>query len=406
MSHKTRPNPFPLILNVLLLSSCGEEGPTEPAEPVVFQRTYGGPNWDAGFSVQQTSDGGYVIAGGTSSFGVGGSYDVWLIRTNRSGDTLWTRTYGGSGTEIAYGVQQTADGGFIISGYASSVATASDDAYLIRTDPSGIVIWSQAYGDTLQESALSVQQTSDGGYVFAGRSDSYGSSSADVLLVKTDNSGGVLWTRSYGGAGWDEGSSVQQTADGGYIVVGSTDSFGANQIDVYVVKTNSSGDTLWTRTYGGGGGDVGSSVRQVPDGGYLIVGSTGSFGAGTDDVYLVRTDASGTPLWTKTYGGSSPERGYSVWHTSDGGFIISGSTESYGGGSFPFVYLIRTNSSGDTLWTRTYGGTAGDQYGLYVQQTSDGGYIVVGHTESFGAGSEDVYLIKTNEKGLGPAGVR
>ncbi len=153
----------------------------------------------------------------------------------------------------------------------------------------------------------------------------------------------------------------------------------------------------WIRTYGGPNYDWSNSVQQASDGGYIISGSTNSFGAGSYDVYLVKTDSQGDTLWTRTYGGSHDDRGYSVQQTSDGGCIIAGYTSSFGEG-YDDVYLIRTDASGDTLWTRTYGGTAND-YGYSVQQTSDGGYITGGYTSSFGAGVWDVYLIKTDANG-------
>jgi hypothetical protein len=180
----------------------------------------------------------------------------------------------------------------------------------------------------------------------------------------------------------------------GYIIAGYTNSFGAGNSDVYLIKTNSAGDTLWTRTYGGGEDDVGYSVQQTTDGGYVIAGYTNSFGAGNSDVYLIKTDASGDTLWTRTYGSNNNDYGYSVQQTEDGGYVIAGYTRFYSD-----VYLIKTDSLGGTLWTRTYGGVDND-YGYSVQQTTDVGYVIVGLTESFGAGYSDVYLIKTDPDGI------
>jgi hypothetical protein len=305
-----------------------------------FERAYGGIADDFGYSVQQTSDGGYIVAGNTISFGAG-SHDVYLVKTNSSGDTLWTRTYGGASYDYGYFVQQTSDSGYILAGYTNS----------------------------------------------------FGAGSYDVYLVKTNSSGDTLWTRTYGGTGRDAGASVQQTSDGGYIVAGYTNSFGAGAYDVYLVRTNSSGDTLWTRTCGGADNDGGNSVQQTSDSGYIVAGYTESFGVGSGDVYLVKTNSSGDTLWTRTYGGASYDRGYSVQQTSDGGYIVAGSS-NFVGATPGDVYLIKTKSSGDTLWTRAYGGASYDR-GYSVQQTSDGGYIFAGETYSFGAGAYDVYLIKT-----------
>jgi len=361
-----------------------------------WERTYGGSDDDYGESVAQTSDGGYIIAGKTSSFGAGYS-DVYLVKTDCDGDTLWTRTYGGSYNDGGYSVAQTSDGGYIIAGYTDSFG-GERNVYLVKTDAAGNTLWTRNYGGSDDVVGLSVAQTSDGGYIIAGWTTSFGAGESDFYLVKTDGDGDTLWTRTYGGSSGDYGYSVAQTSDGGYIIAGATSSFGAGNYDVYLVKTDAAGDTLWTRTYGGDADDVGYSVTQTSDGGYIVAGETYSFGTGwTQDVYLIRTDMSGDTLWTRTYGGIDNDCAYSVIQATDSGFIVAGYTNSIGAGYFDF-YLIKTNSSGDTLWTRTYGGS-NDDYGRSVAQTSDGGFIIAGGTSSFGAGGEDIYLIKTDSLG-------
>jgi hypothetical protein len=362
-------------------------------------RTYGGTISDWGLAVQQTADGGYIVAGYTGSFGAGNA-DVYLIKTNAQGNTLWARTYGGNSDDWGRSVQQTADSGYIVVGHSMSIGTGGDDVYLIKANASGDTLWTRTYGGTSRDDGYSVRQTVDGGYIIAGCTYSFGAGYADVYLIRTDPSGDELWTRTYGATSLDWGNSVQQTGDGGYIVVGSTNSFGTGGVDIYLVKTNVSGDTLWTRTYGGTDDDWGNSVQQTLDGGYIVAGYTHSFGAGTPtrpNIYLIKTDAKGDTLWTRTFGGSSDEEGNSVQQTSDGGYVIAGYTESSGAG-FEDVYLIKTNAAGDTLWTRTLGGPHGD-VGNLVQRTADGGYIIAGFTSSFGAGGADVYLIKTDSSG-------
>jgi len=358
-----------------------------------WERTFGGAVQDYGYDVRQTSDGGYVVAGMTNSFGAG-SYDVYLIKTNASGDTLWTRTYGGADYDYALSIQLSSDTGYIISGGTYSFGGGGDDVYLLKTNASGDTLWTRTYGGASHDYGSSVRQTSDGGYIIAGTTFSYGSGSGDVYLLKTNATGDTLWTRTYGGTNEENGISVQQTSDSGYVIAGFTCSFGAGSYDAYLIKTNASGDTLWTKTYGGTGLDVGYSVQQTTDGGFIIAGSTNSFGNG-DQVYLIKTNASGDTLWTKTYGGTSLDYGQSVQQTSGGGYIIAGATWSSGDSSQ--TYLIKTNASGDTLWTRTYGG-ANPDLARSVYQTSDGGYIVAGQTRSFGD-SDQVYLIKTDANG-------
>jgi hypothetical protein len=356
-----------------------------------WQRTYGGTGDDESRSVQQTTDGGYIVAGYTGAPSPV-PYQIYLIKTNASGDTLWTRTYGGTGDEWGYSVQQTTDGGYIVVGRTYSFGN-NEEVYLVKTNSFGDTLWTKTYGGTGDEWGSSVQQTQDGGYIVAGDASSFGNI-RQVYLVKTNASGDTLWTRNYGGASDDWGRSVQQTTDGGYIVAGGTTSFG-NGSQVYLVKTNASGDTLWTRTYGEMSEEYGFSVRQTSDTGFIVAGVTRSFG-NYIQVYLVKTNASGDTLWTRNYGGTTEDEGWSVQQTTDGGYIISGYTGSFGVDYYQ-VYLVKTDASGDTLWTRTYGDTL-DDGGYSVQQTTDGGYIVAGYTYSIGNYNQ-VYLIKTDANG-------
>ena len=245
------------------------------------------PGDDEGYSVQQTADGGYIIAGTTESFGAGRG-DVWLIKTDASGDSLWTKVIGGSRDEVGWSVQQTSDGGYVVAGYTESFGTGDADVWLIKTDASGDTLWTKTHGGPAGEEGKSVQQTSDGGYVITGYTHSFSAEGADVYLIKTNAQGDTLWTRTFDGGGDYWGGSVQQTADGGYILTGIT---GGGGQDVYLVKTNAQGDSLWTRRFGGSANDGGYSVVQASDGGYLISGFAASFGSGRYDVYLVKTDA-------------------------------------------------------------------------------------------------------------------
>jgi hypothetical protein len=353
-------------------------------------KTFGGSGNDEGWSVQQTSDGGFILVGWTWSFGAGG-FDVWLIKTDADGNKLWDRTFGGRGSDYGYSVQQTRDGGFIIVGDTASFGAGWADVWLIKTDANGNKQWDRTFGGSGLDSGSSVQQTSDGGFILVGDTASFGAGGFDVWLIKTDADGNKLWDRTFGGGGSDWGSSVQQTSDGGFILVGYTTSFGAG--DVWLIKTDADGNKLWDRTFGGGGSDWGSSVQQTSDGGFILVGYTASFGAGGFDVWLIKTDADGNKLWDRTFGGGGSDWGSSVQQTSDGGFILVGWTWSFGAGG-PDVWLIKTDADGNKLWDRTFGGSMVDR-GFSVQQTSDGGFIIVGATTSFGAGDYDVLLIKS-----------
>jgi len=359
-----------------------------------WTKTYGGGNYDRGYCVQLTGDGGYIVGGITSSFGPG-DYDYYLIKTDASGDTAWTRTYGTSAEDADVGVVVISGGAYAVVG-SSRPDTLSGDIWLLKINSSGDTVGSMKYAGGTGQYGYWIQPTPDAGYIISGNTKSFGAGSHDIYLIKTDSIANSLWTKTYGGAGYEAGWA-QPTLDGGYVICGWTNSFGAGSDDVYLIKTNSSGDTLWTRTYGGAANDEGSQVIQTTDSGYVIAATTYSRGAGNSDIWLIKTNSSGDTLWTKTFGGASYDEGYSVEKTTDGGYIIAGQTQSFGAGSSD-VWLLKTNASGDTVWTRTYGG-AGNDLGFMTHQTSDGGYVVTGSTNSFGAGADDVYLIKTDANG-------
>jgi len=358
-----------------------------------WTKTFGGGSDDFGFSVEQTTDGGYIITGSTYSFG-NGAADVWLIKTDVNGDEEWNQTFGGSDEDEGIGVQQTTDGGYILTGYTQS------DVWLLKTDSQGNEEWNQTFGEiggSNTDTGNSVQQTTDGGFIIAGWTHSFGNGWSDVWLIKTDSNGNEEWNKTFGGSGSDYGFSVEQTTDGGYIITGWTDSFGNGSYDVWLIKTDSNGNEEWNQTFGGTNSDVGYSVQQTDDGGYIVTGYTNSFGNGGYDIWLIKTDSNGDSLWTKTYGGISGDGGFSVQQTTDGGYIITGYTNSFGNGAND-VWLIKTDSNGNEEWNQTFGGSD-DDWSSSVEQTTDGGYIITGYTDSFGNGVADVWLIKTDSNG-------
>ncbi len=381
----------PALIIIVILSCLAfvSESACQAPGDTLWTRTYGGTGDDSGNFGQPTADGGYIFVGQTKSFGAG-DWDVYLVKTDASGDTLWTRTYGGIDSDIGTSVHQTTDTGYIVAGFTRSFGAGGDDVYLIRTDPLGNTLWTRTYGDTGNDGVICVQQTTDGGYVGTGWTTSYGAGGYDVYLIKMDASGDTLWTRTYGGSQDDYSYSVQQTADGGYVIGGQSESFGLGDDDMYILKTNASGDTLWTRTLSLG--EWAYSVQQTTDGGYIVAGWTDYFLPDSSDIYLVKTDAFGDTLWTRTYGAQGSDGATFVRQTRDGGYILTGWTTSYGAGVYD-IYLVKTNAAGDSLWARTYGG-AGYDTGVSIHQRSDGSYILGGWTTSFGAGNYDFYLLR------------
>ena len=253
------------------------------APPLQWQKTFGGNYDDSGNSVEQTSDGGYIIAGVANSYLVVGKSDVYLIKTDSAGNMLWQKTFGGNGGDQANSVEQTSDGGYIIAGYTRPYGAEHEDVYLIKTDSNGSMQWQKTFGGNGGDQANSVEQTSEGGYIIAGYMMPYGGK-ADVYLIKTDSAGNMEWQKTFGGSRDDFGSSAQQTSDGGYIIAGATSSFDAGRYDVYLIKTDPNGNSTWQKTFGGTSSDHGSSGQQTSDGGYMIAGGTRSFATGYPDV--------------------------------------------------------------------------------------------------------------------------
>jgi predicted secreted protein len=364
---------------------------------VVFERTYGGAQEDKAFTVLQLSDNGYIVGGQTRSFGAG-STDLWLVRTDANGDTIWTRCFGGaqddSGTAVAI-----APDGFLFMGQTASFGAGGSDIWLIKTNAAGDTQWTRCYGGPGPERYGSLIRLQNGEIVLCGATASSGAGGMDVWVVKTDASGNQLWAKTYGGAGDDVGLGITPTSDSGFVVCGYTTSYGAGNGDCWVLKLTAEGDTQWTRTYGGPQPDGAGCAIETP-GGYVIGANTMSFGAGGWDLYAVGITATGDTLWTKTHGGQSDDWGFGGSETADGNVVLSGYVEE--SPSDRDVSLGKFVPGGSLAWARTYGGPNVDE-GRGCALTSDGGFCIAGSTNSFGAGDHDFYLVKTDS--LGNVGV-
>jgi len=392
-----------LLLMFPMPAAGGEMAAPPDSRSVVeeWSQTFGGSDHDTGYSVAQTSDGGYIITGDTSSYGAGLN-DVYLIKTDANGNEEWYQTFGGTEQDYGKSVAQTDDSGYIITGYTFSFASYCD-VYLIKTDASGNEEWSQTFGGSGANMGYSVAVCSDGGYVIAATTSCYGAGSYDAWLIKTDADGIQEWSRTFGTTNDDYGRSAIQTSDGGYVITGYTFSYGDGSANAWLIKTDTSGNEEWNEIFGGVSGDYGESVAQTSDGGYVIAGNSYSFG-GTGQVYLVKADASGNEVWSNTFGGEyASDAGHSVAVAPDGGYIIAGTTYSYGPG-YGKMWLVKTDASGNEEWNEYFGGSNYED-GLSVAVTSDGGYIVTGDTGSYGSGGSDVWLVKVGESDTTPPAV-
>jgi hypothetical protein len=362
-----------------------------------FCKAIGGKNDDGGNSLIQTSDGGYAIAGVTISFGAG-SEDVYVVKLDAHGNLQWTKTIGGKNWEWGYSLIQTSDGGYAITGATTSFGAGGYDVYVVKLDANCNLQWTKTIGGPETEEGRSLIQTSDGGYAIAGYTESFGAGEWDVYVVKLDAKGNLQWTRTIGGKKLEVGVSLIQTPDGGYAIAGYTKSFGTGEWDVYVVKLDAKGNLQWNKTIGGPAHEIGFSLIQTSDGGYAITGATRSFGAGGTDVYVVKLDANGSLQWTKTIGGKKEDGSTSLIQTSDGGYAISGVTNSFGPGGGD-VYVVKLDANGNLQWTKTISAKNKNLIQSSIIQTSDGSYVIAGTTRSFGSGRRDVYIVKIDKNG-------
>lgn len=359
-----------------------------------FQSAIGGSSADAGKCIISTTDGGYAIAGNTKSYGVD-SGDVYIVKLNSSGGIQWTKTIGGPSYDGASCIIQTNDGGYAVTG---RTGYWTFEMYIIKLDSSGNVQWTKKASYSLFDQGYSIIQTSDGGYAISGRSVD-GSFNYAGWLLKLNSAGAVQWSKTIDGF-LDGTYSVVQTNDKGYVLSGATGMFGSGSSDLYVVKLDSIGNVSWKRTIGGTGDEQlfpSSKIVKTNDGGFALAGFTNSFGAGGNDVYIVKLGSNGTLQWTRVVGGPGEDRGNNVIQTSDHGFVIAGETTSFGAGNSD-AYIMKLDSNGVLVWTRTTGG-AGDDAAYSVVQTSGGGFLLTGSTASYGSGNGDVYLFKLTSTG-------
>ncbi|MFX1254288.1 MAG: hypothetical protein ACFFCZ_21940 [Promethearchaeota archaeon] len=315
------------------------------------------------------------------------------MKTDSNGRSQWNQTYGGGEDDEAYALLQTTDGGYILAGRTGSFGTGGYDYWLVKTDSHGIPQWDRTYGGAKNDSAWALIQTTDGGYALTGETDSYGARDLDWWLVKTDSQGILQWNRTYGGRDDDSAHALIQTPDGGYALGGWTGSFGAGWSDFWLVKTDRQGIPQWNRTYGGGDYDYARALIQTPDGGYALAGWTKSYGAGDYDYWLVKTDSNGTIQWNQTYGGVRSNYARALIQTPDGGYALVGTTTPSGAGSID-SWLVKTDGNGIPQWDRRYGGVGYDSAYALIQ-TPDGGYALGGWTTGYSAGDYDFWLVKT-----------
>ncbi|PKL86656.1 MAG: hypothetical protein CVV22_00775 [Ignavibacteriae bacterium HGW-Ignavibacteriae-1] len=434
--HKWTNIPRPTSEQCLIRVSQGggllNSDPNDHSPQVEWQKTFGGSGFDIAYSIQETSDVGYIVAGSTWSKDGDitenkGMSDVWILKLKFDGTLEWQKTYGGSKQDGAYSMQETSDGGYIVAGITESYGgdisqkNGSWDLWVLKLSTDGKIEWEKTYGGSGQEGANSIQETRDGGYIVAGYT---GSKNGDIIenkgwwdmwVLKLSIDGTLEWQKTFGGSGRDHAQSILQTIEGGYIVAGYTSSNDGDVtekngiFDVWVLKLGFDGNIEWQKTYGGSLSDTAQSIQVTSDGGYIVAGySTSNDGdvtenKGQSDLLVLKLRIDGSIEWQKTYGGSDIDRAYSIQEALDGGYIVTGHSFSIDGdvtenkGSSD-IWLLKLRTDGSIEWQKTFGESE-SEVAKSVKVTSDGGYIIAGSTalsvlSSGGSGLRDVWVIK------------
>ncbi|MDR2352832.1 MAG: T9SS C-terminal target domain-containing protein [Deltaproteobacteria bacterium] len=427
---------FLAIIFLLVFFTSVVKAENSPAN-IEWQKSLGGSENDEVSSIQQTSDGGYIIVGGSYSndgevTGNHGKNDYWIVKLDSQRTLQWQKSLGGSEYDGASSIQQTSDGGYIIAGESSSNdgdVTGNHgkyDYWIVKLDSLGTLQWQKIFGGRLSEYASSIQRTSDGGYIIAGYSDSNDGDVTgnhgkdDYWIVKLDSLGNLQWQKSLGGSKFDYAYSSQQTSDGGFIIAGESGSNDGDvtgnhgETDYWIVKLDSLGTLQWQKSLGGSGHDMAYSIQQISDGGYIIAGISDSNDGdvtgnhGSYDYWIVKLDSLGSLQWQKSFGGSGWDHVSSIQQTSDGGYIIAGHSRSNdsdvtGNHGKDDYWIVKLDSLGTLQWQKSCGGSEYD-YARSIQQTSDGGYIIAGYSESndgdvtVNHGKKDYWIIKLQQQ--------
>ncbi|MBF0466836.1 MAG: hypothetical protein HQK88_11410 [Nitrospirae bacterium] len=380
-----------------------------------YALTLGGSSNDAAYSISSTTDGGFIVGGYTWSFGYGNK-DMMVIKMSKSNSIDWQYTYGGADNDSVQSIKQTTDGGYVVAGYTNSFGAGCYDMWILKLDSAGTPTWQNTYGGhgtcynvigcsntgagiSGIEYAKSIEQTSDGGYIVLGYTGTFGAGSDDIWVLKLNSNGTIKWQKTYGTTEVENSYSIKQISDGGYIIAGNRISVCDLTADILFIRLDADGNVIWAKTYGNGNQSFTFSAIESIYGGYIVAGYTNAFGTGDEDVWVLKLDPTGAIEWQKTYGGTGNDFAYSILQTTDGGYLVAGSTNSFGSGAYD-VWALKLFSNGEIQWQNAYGGPGDDFASSYsIAQTSYGGYLLAGNTDSYGAGGSDFWVVKVAPDG-------
>jgi hypothetical protein len=388
---------------------------TAQIPPIQWQKNYGGTSTDVATSVQQTTDGGYIMAGYTESDNIDvvghiSGQDYWVIKTNAVGTILWKKIYGGSSDDRCYAIRQTTDGGYIMAGTSNSSSgdvtgnLGGFDMWVVKINAIGTIAWKRNLGGSDDDAAYSITQLADGGFLVAGESKSGDISGTvnqggyDYFIVRLRSNGTINWQRMYGGSGNESARGVSVLNNGNYVLAGETESNNGNVsgnqggFDYWVLRMRPNGSLVWAKTFGGTSNDFAHSITATSEGGMAVAGGSESNNGnltgnnGGSDFWVIKLTLAGNTTWSKHYGGETADIAYSLRQTTDAGYIVAGMSESNSGnvsannGAKDF-WLIKLNSSGTLQSNKNIGG-ADDDIAYSVGTTADGGYVVTGSSTS------------------------
>lgn len=382
-------------LALALVLGSGAARPCVAQWDTAWTKTFGGEASDRGYSVLETTDGGFLIAGLTYSFGAGNS-DAWIIRTDSAGDVMWERVYGGKGDDRAYWVTEMMDGGYAVAGESSSSSAGSADGWLLRLDEVGDTMWTRTLGGEGRDWLEGVVSTPDGGVIVVGGTASAGPEGTEFWIIRLDSLGHEVWVRAFGGEGDQWAEEVRLTSDGEYLVPGWTIQGQGGQPDGMVVLIDLAGEVRWNRVFGGPLWDGAKSGVEAPDGGYVISGVTTADDGRGRDAWVLRLDNGGDALWTRNFGGAGDDWSFSILARRQGDFVATGRTSSKGAGDAD-LWVIHLDSEGGLLWDGTFGGPGYD-LGTMIAPVTSGGFVLIGFTNSTGSGDHDIWLLRLVER--------
>jgi hypothetical protein len=387
------PLPNLFLILILILFSCGQKPELHNSD--AFQQAFGGRGDDVAYDIIPARDNDYIITGKTESFGAGRT-DIYIAKINDSGNIIWQTTYGGQGYDYGTGISESYGNGYAIVGVTESFGRGFTDIYLIEIDSIGSLIRERVYGGRKFEEARDIVQSPDKGYMIAGSTTSIGSGKKDLYLIKIDSSGNPLWEKTYGGTEDDHARSIIALRDGNLAVIGSTQSFGSGNSDIYILRITPDGDSLWSRTLGGIEFERGCDITATLDNNLIITGETHSYGIPGGEVIVAKYDNFGNALWIKTYSGRNGDCGWSIIPDIEGGFAIVGQYLTQYMPDHPQnldAIIFKIDSLGNPVCKRNYGGD-NDDYGYAIIQAANGDFIAVGGTRSF-RDHEEIYWIRT-----------